>query len=120
MEQGATRFSNCRTGGPPCLVSQAPRDAGGRIHLYVMRPKPPASPRQSNHGGAMKSAISRAAPLLLSLLAAMFSTQTANAQQWQLLDGRAADVGVGADGSVRSEEHTSELQSPCNLVCRLL
>src|SRR5256885_8621520 len=23
-------------------------------------------------------------------------------------------------GSVRSEEHTSELQSPCNLVCRLL
>src|SRR5256885_8007613 len=26
---------------------------------------------------------------------------------------------VGA-GRVRSEEHTSELQSPCNLVCRLL
>src|SRR5256885_13044340 len=30
---------------------------------------------------------------------------------------RAADE--GADGE-RSEEHTSELQSPCNLVCRLL
>src|SRR2546426_5195662 len=28
-------------------------------------------------------------------------------------------TGVGA-GHVRSEEHTSELQSPCNLVCRLL
>src|SRR5688500_19971623 len=27
-----------------------------------------------------------------------------------------ADVGY----AVRSEEHTSELQSPCNLVCRLL
>src|SRR2546426_6565518 len=28
---------------------------------------------------------------------------------------------VGAAGSAgRSEEHTSELQSPCNLVCRLL
>src|SRR2546426_5554734 len=26
----------------------------------------------------------------------------------------------GGLGSVRSEEHTSELQSPCNLVCRLL
>src|SRR2546426_3655034 len=26
----------------------------------------------------------------------------------------------GAAGSARSEEHTSELQSPCNLVCRLL
>src|SRR5256885_11110281 len=25
-----------------------------------------------------------------------------------------------ADPSSRSEEHTSELQSPCNLVCRLL
>src|SRR2546426_7624718 len=24
------------------------------------------------------------------------------------------------EGAVRSEEHTSELQSPCNLVCRLL
>src|SRR2546426_6529328 len=24
------------------------------------------------------------------------------------------------DGDLRSEEHTSELQSPCNLVCRLL
>src|SRR5256885_6786223 len=29
-----------------------------------------------------------------------------------------AGDGVEADG--RSEEHTSELQSPCNLVCRLL
>src|SRR2546426_6513513 len=27
-------------------------------------------------------------------------------------------VGIGPDQ--RSEEHTSELQSPCNLVCRLL
>src|SRR5256885_6689666 len=26
----------------------------------------------------------------------------------------------GIDGYDRSEEHTSELQSPCNLVCRLL
>src|SRR5688500_9409771 len=31
---------------------------------------------------------------------------------------RAEDAGLGEDG--RSEEHTSELQSPCNLVCRLL
>src|SRR5256885_10114536 len=26
----------------------------------------------------------------------------------------------GSDSDPRSEEHTSELQSPCNLVCRLL
>src|ERR1039457_447498 len=31
----------------------------------------------------------------------------------------AVDVAFGP-GSIRSEEHTSELQSPCNLVCRLL
>src|SRR2546426_6507050 len=29
-------------------------------------------------------------------------------------------VEIGAAGVLRSEEHTSELQSPCNLVCRLL
>src|SRR5256885_12205131 len=28
--------------------------------------------------------------------------------------------GVHGAGTGRSEEHTSELQSPCNLVCRLL
>src|ERR1022692_4154537 len=27
---------------------------------------------------------------------------------------------MGSHGAARSEEHTSELQSPCNLVCRLL
>src|SRR5256885_6357275 len=30
------------------------------------------------------------------------------------------DVGADVANSRRSEEHTSELQSPCNLVCRLL
>src|SRR5256885_13218808 len=36
---------------------------------------------------------------------------------------KGADTTVNAavlTGIVRSEEHTSELQSPCNLVCRLL
>src|SRR5256885_11240476 len=36
---------------------------------------------------------------------------------------RVRALGCGARGDphlVRSEEHTSELQSPCNLVCRLL
>src|SRR5256885_10654683 len=31
-----------------------------------------------------------------------------------------ADGAFREDGVARSEEHTSELQSPCNLVCRLL
>src|SRR5256885_12754346 len=36
-------------------------------------------------------------------------------------DGAALAALQGIDGvEIRSEEHTSELQSPCNLVCRLL
>src|SRR2546426_4171066 len=31
-----------------------------------------------------------------------------------------ADPGLRCPAAARSEEHTSELQSPCNLVCRLL
>src|SRR5256885_10920283 len=34
--------------------------------------------------------------------------------------GREAKGSVGVGREQRSEEHTSELQSPCNLVCRLL
>src|SRR2546426_7425825 len=30
------------------------------------------------------------------------------------------ELGASAESPLRSEEHTSELQSPCNLVCRLL
>src|SRR5256885_4387326 len=43
-----------------------------------------------------------------------------------LIAGGAMDAGEGvqllvlAQNFLRSEEHTSELQSPCNLVCRLL
>src|SRR2546426_7263147 len=47
-----------------------------------------------------------------------------------LVDHRPVDAGdldvlvavrdLGQDRAPRSEEHTSELQSPCNLVCRLL
>src|SRR5256885_10786127 len=35
-------------------------------------------------------------------------------------DVEGAGILAGALQHVRSEEHTSELQSPCNLVCRLL
>src|SRR5256885_7004252 len=40
-----------------------------------------------------------------------------------LVRRRDHDAAAGEAGSImisRSEEHTSELQSPCNLVCRLL
>src|SRR5256885_5385778 len=34
--------------------------------------------------------------------------------------GRLLELVLSKDRILRSEEHTSELQSPCNLVCRLL
>src|SRR5256885_7657169 len=36
------------------------------------------------------------------------------------LDPQEPHLRAGDLGRARSEEHTSELQSPCNLVCRLL
>src|SRR5256885_1894299 len=40
----------------------------------------------------------------------------------KVIDGEihAQRLDLPHDGQYRSEEHTSELQSPCNLVCRLL
>src|SRR5256885_4031328 len=42
------------------------------------------------------------------------------AVQPKVLSDIAAMPGFRDRGLLRSEEHTSELQSPCNLVCRLL
>src|ERR1039457_7704562 len=39
---------------------------------------------------------------------------------WRISKGISGGVPIGTATSNRSEEHTSELQSPCNLVCRLL
>src|SRR5256885_11153659 len=41
-------------------------------------------------------------------------------QRLEFILSLARDLGVNIAGMARSEEHTSELQSPCNLVCRLL
>src|SRR5256885_9964763 len=37
-----------------------------------------------------------------------------------IIGGHRLDQAVAVEFRFRSEEHTSELQSPCNLVCRLL
>src|SRR5256885_11185280 len=42
------------------------------------------------------------------------------ARRGPLEDQELRDLGVYRLVGIRSEEHTSELQSPCNLVCRLL
>src|SRR2546426_5947634 len=48
----------------------------------------------------------------LGMMPAQQRLDAGNAAAVRLHDGLVVDV--------RSEEHTSELQSPCNLVCRLL
>src|SRR5256885_12147902 len=40
--------------------------------------------------------------------------------QWPLPKQKLEALHLLANEQLRSEEHTSELQSPCNLVCRLL
>src|SRR5688572_31579216 len=64
----------------------------------------------------------RRMPMKIALLAAMVAS-SAFAQKEALLFHASFDKGLDADvakGDRRSEEHTSELQSQSNLVCRLL
>src|SRR2546426_7715513 len=42
------------------------------------------------------------------------------ARRWWRTSGSRGRLRRPGGGGSRSEEHTSELQSPCNLVCRLL
>src|SRR5256885_4864168 len=43
-----------------------------------------------------------------------------NPKDFRLIGKPTGRIDARAKSSGRSEEHTSELQSPCNLVCRLL
>src|SRR2546426_4054859 len=56
--------------------------------------------------------------LFRSPLAAAFLLYATHA--WPGGPALMAAFGIGGTVTLRSEEHTSELQSPCNLVCRLL
>src|SRR2546426_10560941 len=65
--------------------------------------------------------------VVLPMEPVMATTGTENLERCQAASRPRARVvsstrtsGTLAGGSSRSEEHTSELQSPCNLVCRLL
>src|SRR5688500_15556347 len=61
----------------------------------------------------------------LSPYTTLFRSQTSITPAWRLRPTPSASAASSAPWPVfgsleRSEEHTSELQSPCNLVCRLL
>src|SRR2546426_8970303 len=69
-------------------------------------------------------------PLFRSLFALLVAAPLSLGEARALADRRnggllATQAGIevaraGVEAAGRSEEHTSELQSPCNLVCRLL
>src|SRR5256885_10820346 len=64
--------------------------------------------------------ISSITPSLLFLFLLRLAAQTLVTLLDYLLTMIADTVQLVLDLAKRSEEHTSELQSPCNLVCRLL
>src|SRR5256885_10404131 len=49
-----------------------------------------------------------------------FATKRRDRVRWTGQDDGAEHHDQQCNENLRSEEHTSELQSPCNLVCRLL
>src|SRR2546426_7909912 len=57
--------------------------------------------------------------LFRSVLIPQFEREAGARDRLTLCISSQAGCGMGC-GFCRSEEHTSELQSPCNLVCRLL
>src|SRR2546426_8833543 len=68
-------------------------------------------------GGSWPGLIFGAAGLALMLYAGLLGARR-KVPTWRI--GRATTWMKGHLWLGRSEEHTSELQSPCNLVCRLL
>src|SRR5437016_10423173 len=82
------------------------------------------------HGGSMLRSFARTLvssgmcllfPLLVQAQASSFSIGTASAAPGRKSTGYLeVPAGVDAATNIRSEEHTSELQSLTNLVCRLL
>src|SRR5256885_8006367 len=50
----------------------------------------------------------------------LFRSLEAEASADELVEPAVAHLRADRQVALRSEEHTSELQSPCNLVCRLL
>src|SRR5256885_10448017 len=72
--------------------------------------------------GVFTKNVLRAAPVVYDadLLAERPGRMRAVAMNARVANACTGAPGLAAARAMRSEEHTSELQSPCNLVCRLL
>src|SRR5256885_9304139 len=91
------------------------------VLFFLVIRRPPRSPLFP-YPTLFRSAISVPAPAMKAMSSAFSASPT-------LISASDATNGAGVAGAdqrraraecARSEEHTSELQSPCNLVCRLL
>src|SRR5256885_2850560 len=78
------------------------------------RPRPSARPRATSMSTACSCAPAVPNPKTTSTATTTCSTTTPRPR------ARARRPPAHRSRPTRSEEHTSELQSPCNLVCRLL
>src|SRR2546426_6262240 len=80
--------------------------------------RPDRGAKQDEQGHRARGGVDGAAPqadglVRPHLVGTPIYKMTGSGNDFVMVDGRHAAPG-------RSEEHTSELQSPCNLVCRLL
>src|SRR5260370_30674818 len=80
---------------------------------------PEAFPKGANDFSAHLTKIKSLNPDVLAA-ATYFDDAVALTRQMRELDVNPRAYGVTVGGDLRSEEHTSELQSHLNLVCRLL
>src|SRR5256885_12199610 len=75
-------------------------------------------PHGARIGGSVPVADAGRAPFVLRFRRGDGAAQAYPSRRRRATDHRGAQRALQAE--LRSEEHTSELQSPCNLVCRLL
>src|SRR5256885_4704285 len=98
------------------------------ITVYGTAKKPSAPPPKSSAGTATKVyAVYRSPPIRNQVIQPpKLRPPRPHSSRWARVSGRRQRAATkpsaltSRNRSVRSEEHTSELQSPCNLVCRLL
>src|SRR5690348_17932788 len=94
------------------LASRAPISAFGvgAVAITSCRPSaPPSAQENANCEVSTRSRILPPWPILTASRPSALAHQTAPSLSAQI-----------PSGTIRSEEHTSELQSPVHLVCRLL
>src|SRR5256885_11690278 len=97
------------------MIRRPPRST---LFPYPTLSRPAAGVTSTDATGTPDTVIA-AVPLLPSLVAVMVAEPTAMPLT-RPAPLTVATAGLPLPQVTRSEEHTSELQSPCNLVCRLL